>query len=624
MLEASRRETRDQVQRWDGIHSDRAVDVDAADRSPSSARRCTSTSTRQRLLDGRTDHDAAHRRDVAVVPAPRQRHVAVRRQVVVRRVEVDPALLGHPHRAPRVRRVGADQARAAGRRVGLDVPAHVARREARACAGSRRRGGRSPGTRRVGRRAPTDSGVDTSVNVGSYSNSSWMTWHRSRAASTTGRCGVNASSAMSRSAAPCSPSAHVRRAAGERPHGERVAAAQLGDAPCGDLPRLARRQHDPRLDDDLALGVQRQRVVGVVDAELQDAVPEHVDVLGALVRLRLDAHLGRLDDLQRRRARQQVGDGVPVRHRDAVGVRRAVRDAVAHRVRQRHQRIRPRTTVGLTGVANHVSTTSAPKASTALVGRADAGEHVVVVDAPGELGHGLAALRPVDRRDVLGEATDRREVRARVVEVVQQQVRGRGRLDVAAVVPAVGDEALVRRQEHLQRGPVDDVAGLELHARDRGIGVGIGAQACVDEAEHDGRALDAPAEVAEAPRRAVHRALVPQPDERSHVGDARVEGVDGRPPVGELVARGSHVAQHTARGHGEVLGDGRRLGQHRGELLAHGARRRHELGVEHDDRAAVGRFGVERRAAHDAQDVGHAQRPAAPVERRQRRVGLAA
>ena len=72
----------------------------------------------QRLLDGRADDDAADRRDVAVVAAPRHRDVAVRRQVVVRRVEVDPALLGHPHRAPGVRRVGADAAaarRAAGR-----------------------------------------------------------------------------------------------------------------------------------------------------------------------------------------------------------------------------------------------------------------------------------------------------------------------------------------------------------------------------------------------------------------------------------------------------------------------------------------------------------------------------
>ena len=50
-------------------------------------------------------------------------------QVAVGRVEVDPAGSGRPHRAPRVRCVGADEPGPAGRREGLDVAAHVARRQ---------------------------------------------------------------------------------------------------------------------------------------------------------------------------------------------------------------------------------------------------------------------------------------------------------------------------------------------------------------------------------------------------------------------------------------------------------------------------------------------------------------
>ena len=129
-----------------------------------------------------------------------------------------------------------------------------------------------------------DSGVETSVNVGSYSNVSWMSWHSARAPSTIGRCGVNASSAIVRSAAPCSPSGtygelptNGRTASASPPRSSRDAASAAtshGSPGGGTL----RGSHD-----DLALGVQRQRRRGVVHADLQDAVAEHVDALGALV-----------------------------------------------------------------------------------------------------------------------------------------------------------------------------------------------------------------------------------------------------------------------------------------------------------------------------------------------------
>ena len=150
------------------------------------------------------------------------------------------------------------------------------------------------------------------------------------------------------------------------------------------------------------------------------------------------------------------------------------------------------------------------------------------------------------------------------------------------------------------------------------------AQAGADEAEHDQRTLDAPAEVPEAPRRAVDRGLVPQPDERRQVGDRRVQHIDGGSPIGQLGARGGQVPEHPAGGHGQVLPHRGRLREHRREPLADGDRRRLQLGVEHGDRPALGHLGIGPGVAHDAQHMGHALRPAATLERRQARVGLAA
>ena len=69
---------------------------------------------------------AAHRGDVVVVAPPPDGDVPLGWHLVVRRVEVEPPDRGSgPHGAPRVRRVDADELRAARRRQRLDVAAHV-------------------------------------------------------------------------------------------------------------------------------------------------------------------------------------------------------------------------------------------------------------------------------------------------------------------------------------------------------------------------------------------------------------------------------------------------------------------------------------------------------------------
>ena len=94
------------------------------------------------------EQDAAQRADVAVVAAPGERHVALGRQHVVGGIEIDPSEPRTPDREPGVRRVGADQPRLAGRRVGQRGSRSRSAPAAPATSGSRSAGARSPGRRR--------------------------------------------------------------------------------------------------------------------------------------------------------------------------------------------------------------------------------------------------------------------------------------------------------------------------------------------------------------------------------------------------------------------------------------------------------------------------------------------
>ena len=100
----------------------------------------------------RVDH-AFEWRHVAVVPTERIGDVPIGDEPVVRRIEVYPSRVGYEHGSPRVRNIGADEARLA-RAAG---PSRGSRsrsgRRARPIADSRPRGGRSPGTRPCGIRA---------------------------------------------------------------------------------------------------------------------------------------------------------------------------------------------------------------------------------------------------------------------------------------------------------------------------------------------------------------------------------------------------------------------------------------------------------------------------------------
>src|SRR2546425_11136546 len=75
------------------------------------------------LLLAAAENHAARRRDIAEVAAPGERDVTVVHQAVVGRIDVDPADGRAPYRDPRVRGVGADQARSAGRRHGKEIAA---------------------------------------------------------------------------------------------------------------------------------------------------------------------------------------------------------------------------------------------------------------------------------------------------------------------------------------------------------------------------------------------------------------------------------------------------------------------------------------------------------------------
>jgi hypothetical protein len=78
------------------------------------------------LLLPASQHDSAHRRHIAEIASPSQGDVLVLHQAPVGGIEIHPARRRAPHRHPGMRRIGAHQARLAGRGVGQDVAAHVA------------------------------------------------------------------------------------------------------------------------------------------------------------------------------------------------------------------------------------------------------------------------------------------------------------------------------------------------------------------------------------------------------------------------------------------------------------------------------------------------------------------
>ena len=188
--------------------------------------------------------------------------------------------------------------------------------------------------------------------------------------------------------------------------------------------------------------------------------------------------------------------------------------------------------------------------------------------------------------------------------------RRRRQLDVAAVPAAVGDEALVGRQQHLQRRRVDDV-GRRRHWRSRHG---------VDQLEHDERPLEAPPDVAEAPRRPAHRRS------RSTCRPARpgrehgVDGVDRR-PASRALRRGRAGAEDPPRGGREELADVAASPTSSARRSPTAARGRRQLGVEAARPPAVTSIVGRAPLGHAAQRAPPSpRRPAAAVEPDERRV----
>ena len=75
------------------------------------------------------EDQAPQRTHIAIIAAPRERNVSIRRDDVVGGVHIDPADSRAIGRNPRMRSIGADESGLAGRRVGAQIATHVARRK---------------------------------------------------------------------------------------------------------------------------------------------------------------------------------------------------------------------------------------------------------------------------------------------------------------------------------------------------------------------------------------------------------------------------------------------------------------------------------------------------------------
>ena len=291
--------------------------------------RRTSTETQQRLQRRRADHDTADRSDVGVVATPSDGDVAAGRDDAVRRIEVEPTVVGDPHRAPRVRRVGTDRARPRRAAVRSRCSRSRTGPPGRASAGSRRRDGRSPDRRRAARARMSPSGVLTSVNVGSNANVSKISVHRASTPSRIGRPGRERRGRQAQQCRTMLGHGHVPRRRGERRRLEHQRAAHGGDLCRDALPRLVRPRPLLRIHHHFGHRLDGELVVRPVDAELHHPVAEHVGPLVVLVRRRRRGQHRRQHALRRCRPDEQVGDAVAVGHRRAVRVVGAVGHPVA-------------------------------------------------------------------------------------------------------------------------------------------------------------------------------------------------------------------------------------------------------------------------------------------------------
>ncbi|MCG7587617.1 L-2-hydroxyglutarate oxidase, partial [Photobacterium sp. OFAV2-7] len=75
-------------------------------------------------------------------------------------------------------------------------------------------------------------------------------------------------------------------------------------------------------------------------------------------------------------------------------------------------------------------------------------------------GYGRINISLKDIGDMLGDPLHRCQQPARVVAVAQQEFERRGQGDVAAVLPAIGDEALVGCEQHFQTGYVRRIGAV--------------------------------------------------------------------------------------------------------------------------------------------------------------------
>src|SRR5690242_14102511 len=75
------------------------------------------------------DDDALDRGHIAVIAAPGERDVLERGNLVVCRIDVNPAVVRRIGREPGVRRVGPDEPRLAGRRTRYEIAAHITGRQ---------------------------------------------------------------------------------------------------------------------------------------------------------------------------------------------------------------------------------------------------------------------------------------------------------------------------------------------------------------------------------------------------------------------------------------------------------------------------------------------------------------
>ena len=135
--------------------------------------------------------------------------------------------------------------------------------------------------------------------------------------------------------------------------------------------------------------------------------------------------------------------------------------------------------------------------------------------------------RPPEAIGLMADRGDRRRGRAGVALIGDDEMERAFELDVAAMTPPVGDEALVRREHDLDHALALEVEPMVV-GRDHRTGP-LRDDRCIVEPERSANAvdhtegtLDAPTDLAETTGGAVENALVPVSDQRSEVGEYRL------------------------------------------------------------------------------------------------------